>query len=50
MENIKKQPLFFPEENPRSDTIKNLITSMLKYKESDRISWDEIFKHDILTK
>ena len=32
-----------------SDQAKQILTKMFQYEECDRISWEEIFKHPILT-
>ncbi|EAR84947.2 dual-specificity kinase domain protein (macronuclear) [Tetrahymena thermophila SB210] len=47
-ENIKNQPLVFPDEPIRSNKLKSLIKKMLQYYEKDRISWSEIFDDDLI--
>ncbi|KAL4438313.1 hypothetical protein ABPG74_009736 [Tetrahymena malaccensis] len=46
--NIQKQPLVFPDQPMRSSKLKSLIKKMLQYHEKDRISWQEIFNHDLI--
>lgn len=48
LSNIKSTPLRFPYDKPISDISKSFISSCLKINESERIGWDEVFKHKIL--
>jgi len=45
---IKTTPLRFPYDKPVSENTKDFIRKCLKVDETDRIGWDEIFKHPIL--
>ena len=46
MRNIEKQPLNIKRKNLSADT-ENFLRRCLKLKESERMSWDEIFVHPI---
>lgn len=48
LENIKKKPLEFPENPPRSEIVKDMLRRMLVYGDAERISWDELFQHKII--
>ena len=43
-------PLKFPFEKPISEEYKDFIRRCLAVNEIDRIGWDEVFKHPVLTK
>jgi len=46
---IQRQPLIFPQDIPLSDSVKNLIKSMLVYDVNKRISFEELFNHEWVT-
>ena len=46
MRNIEKQPLNIKRKNLSADT-EDFLRRCLKLKESERMSWDEIFVHPI---
>ena len=46
--NIKRQPLKFPYDKPISQDCKDFITRSLTVNESQRIGWDEVFKHPLI--
>jgi len=46
---IHKQPLIFPPDIPLSDSVKDLIRSMLTYDLNKRISFEELFEHEWIT-
>jgi serine/threonine protein kinase len=48
LQNVRDKPLKFPEYPPRSNKVKNIIRNMLKYKEDERPSWEEVFKYDLI--
>ncbi|KAL4462170.1 hypothetical protein ABPG73_018915 [Tetrahymena malaccensis] len=48
LENIRKKPLEFPEQPPRSEIVKDMLRRMLVYEDSERISWEELFQHKII--
>jgi len=50
LDNIKKEPLNFPDVPKVSDTTKDLIKKMLVFEEDARISWSELFKHPLIAK
>lgn len=45
---ILKLPLKFPENPKRSQKIKDLIKAMLQLNLDNRISWEDIFKHELV--
>ncbi|EGR33277.1 protein kinase domain protein [Ichthyophthirius multifiliis] len=45
---VNKQTFQFPLDPPISENVKQLIIQMLKFEESERISWEELFKHPVL--
>lgn len=48
LENIKKKPLEFPEQPPRSEIVKDMLRRMLVFGDAERISWEELFQHKII--
>jgi len=46
---IQRQPLIFPQDVPLSDSVKQLIKSMLMYDVNKRISFEELFNHEWVT-
>ncbi|EAR96377.2 dual-specificity kinase domain protein (macronuclear) [Tetrahymena thermophila SB210] len=48
LQNIKSIPLKFPENPIRSKEVKDLLRGMLKVKEEERMSWEEIFNHPLI--
>jgi len=54
IENIKKlvgsTPYALPAYPPIAQEAKDILQRMLMFHEKDRISWEEIFKHSILSK
>ena len=46
---IKRQPVIFPPDVPLSDSVKQLIKSMLVYDLNKRLSFEDLFKHDWIT-
>ena len=43
LDNIRKKPLEFPEQPPRSEIVKDMLRRMLVQTDEDRISWEELF-------
>lgn len=50
LQNIKNMPLKFPFDKTISEEYKDFLRRCLKVNEDDRIGWDEVFKHPVLTK
>lgn len=48
LQNIKTIPLKFPENPIRSKEVRELLRGMLKVKEEERMSWEEIFEHPLI--
>ena len=48
LDNIRKKPLEFPEQPPRSEIVKDMLRRMLVQTDEDRISWEELFQHKII--
>ncbi|CAK61723.1 unnamed protein product (macronuclear) [Paramecium tetraurelia] len=48
LDQIKKKPLVFPEQPKRQQIIKELISQMLIIDEEKRISWYDIFEHQLI--
>lgn len=48
LENILTRKLDFPANIARSEKVKELLTKMLAIKEEDRISWNDIFLHELV--
>jgi len=45
---ILKLPLKFPENPKRSQKIKDLLKGMLQLNQDHRVSWEDIFKHELV--
>lgn len=48
LKTIKTKPLSFPSSIHRSENVKNILQHMLKVKEAERYSWDQVFEHPLL--
>lgn len=48
LKNIETKEIHFPEKPPRGTLVKSLLKSMLAKKEEDRLSWNQIFEHEII--
>jgi serine/threonine protein kinase len=48
LENILTKKLEFPPSPVRSEKVKELLTKMLAIEEEDRISWNDIFLHELV--
>jgi serine/threonine-protein kinase ULK/ATG1 len=46
--NIKTKPLVFNKDKQLKDETKDLVAKMLKIKEEDRLSWEEVYEHEAL--
>ena len=47
-QNIKKIHLEFDSKPPRSESVKKLLRKMLIVEDKDRISWPELFEHEVV--
>ena len=48
LRNMKKMPLRFPYDKSISEQYKDFIRECLVVNEDERVSWDEVFKHEVL--